>query len=315
MAFPKIASKTILAPMAGINDLPYRLLCKEMGCGMTYSEMISAPALARKNKATISMIDQSKEERPFGLQLFGQKTSEIVKAAVFLEENYHPDVIDFNLGCPAAKIIRQGAGSVLMLRKSRVAEIVRECTGVLKTPFTVKIRKGFDAKKVLALEIAKVCEDAGAAAITVHPRWQVQGYSGKADWSIIKQVKELVSVPVIGNGDIFGPHDAARMMEETGCDYVMIGRGAMKNPMIFQQINDFLKKGKYAEMTDERRVSQIKQYITLAEKNNENVVRVKLHFQHFTTGMKGGGEIRKFAGKAKSIEDLKNVIPKGNITQ
>ncbi|MBN1793314.1 tRNA dihydrouridine synthase DusB [Candidatus Woesearchaeota archaeon] len=308
MKFPKLESKTILAPMAGINDLAFRLLCKDLGCGMTYSEMISAPALARKNKATIKLIDVVPEEHPFGLQLFGQKTEEIVKAAQYLEEHYKPDVIDFNLGCPARQIIRQGAGSSLLIRKNRVVEIVKACSSSLSTPFTVKIRSAFEGKKIVAIDIAKACEEAGAAAIAVHPRTMSQGYSGKADWSIIKQVKETVNIPVIGNGDVFSPPDALRLMEETGCDYVMIGRAAMKNPLIFRQVNDYLRKKSFKQADDEAKLKMIKTYLFLAKKHEVGFVRTKLHCQLFTTGMKGGAALRHSLGKAKDEDEIRRIL-------
>jgi nifR3 family TIM-barrel protein len=306
--FPKLESKTILAPMAGINDLAFRLLCKEYGCGMTYSEMISSPALTRLNNATLKMIDVVPEERLFGLQLFGQNTQDIVKAAIYLEENYKPDVIDFNMGCPARQIVKQGSGCALLIRKNRVSEIVRECTSALNTPFTVKIRSGLDSKKIVALDIAKACEAAGASAITVHPRTMSQGYSGRADWKVIKQVKDNLSIPVIGNGDILIPQDAQRMISETGCDYVMIGRAAMKGPIIFQTINDYFRKREYKKVDEEARLKMIKKYLYLAEKYDTGFVRTKLHVQHFTTGLKGGSVMRDKISKAQDVAHLKKII-------
>ena len=308
MKFPKLNSKTILAPMAGVNDLAFRMLCREYGCGLTFTEMFSSPAISRGNNATLRLIDVVPEEKPVGVQLFGQKTEEIAKAAAFVEEHYRPDVIDFNLGCPARQIIRQGSGAALLIRKNRVSEIVKACSSTLKTPFTVKIRSGLEPRKIVALEIAKACEEAGAAAITVHPRTMSQGYSGRADWSIIKKVKESVSIPVIGNGDVLAPQDAQRMIEETGCDYVMIGRAAMKGPIIFQLVNDYFRKREYKKPDDEARLKMIKKYLYLAGKQETGFVRVKLHCQHFTTGMGGGAALRNAISRAKDIEGLRRIL-------
>jgi len=311
MAYPKLASKTILAPMAGVNDIAFRLLCKEYGCGMTFSEMISAAALSRHNQAAIRLIDfddAANDEHPFCIQIFGQTTEQVVKAAMFVEDKYRPDVIDFNLGCPASKIIKQGAGCALLLRKSRIKEIVSSCAKELSTPFTVKIRSGIDSNNIVAVEIAKLCEQAGACAITVHPRTMKQAYSGKADWNIILAVKKSVSIPVIGNGDIFAPADAKKMIEQTGCDYVMVGRAAMKSPIIFQQINDYLRKKHYKQTDDSARIKLIKKYLFLAEKHGVSFFRIKLHCQHFTSGFKGGAEMRNKISTSKDVDDLREIL-------
>jgi tRNA-dihydrouridine synthase B len=311
MNFPRLSSKTILAPMAGVNDIAFRLLCKEYGCGMTFSEMLSAAAISRENKATLRLIDfpaDSSYEHPFGFQLFGQLPENIVKSALFLEENYKPDVIDLNLGCPARQIVKQGAGCALLLRKNRIRSIVENCVRNLNTPFTVKIRSGIDNRHIVAVEIAKICEEAGACAITVHPRTMKQAYSGKADWKIIKKVKESVGVPVIGNGDVFSPQDAKNMLDETGCDYVMIGRAAMKSPLIFQQINDYFRKKHYKQADEIARLKLIKRYLYLADKNQVSFFRVKLHCQHFTAGMKGSAGVRNRISTSKDLDELKKIL-------
>lgn len=308
MNFPKLSSKTILAPMAGINDVAFRLLCKEYGCGLVFSEMLSAAAISRHNQATLRLVDVCDEEKPFGFQLFGQLPDNVVKSALYLEEAYKPDVIDFNLGCPARQIVKQGAGCALLLRKNRIKEIVEACVSSLKTPFTVKIRSGVDKKRIVAVEVARICEQAGACAITVHPRTMSQAYMGKADWSIIKQVKEAVGVPVIGNGDIFTPQDAKRMIDETGCDYVMLGRAAMKSPLIFQQVNDFFRKHDYKPIDDQARLKMIKKYLYLANNHNTSFFRVKLHCQNFTAGMKGSAQLRNRISLSKDVDELRKIL-------
>jgi tRNA-dihydrouridine synthase B len=308
MNYPKLSSKTILAPMAGVNDVAFRLLCKEYGCALTFSEMISAAALSRNNKAAIRMIDYCKEEKDFAIQLFGQSSEQIVKAAKFVEENYHPVVIDFNLGCPARQIVKQGCGSALLARKSRIKEIVSACIKELSTPFSVKIRSGLDSNHIVAVEVAKLCEEAGASAIAVHPRTMKQAYGGKADWQIIKKVKDSVSIPVIGNGDIFSPADAGKMIDETGCYYVMVGRAAMKSPIIFQQINDYFRKKHFKQTDDAARIKLIKKYLFLAEKHNPSFFRIKLHCQHFTAGMKGSAEMRNRISTSKDVDGLRKIM-------
>ncbi|MBN2459870.1 tRNA dihydrouridine synthase DusB [Candidatus Woesearchaeota archaeon] len=311
MNYPKLPSKAILAPMEGINDSAFRILCGQFGCGMVFSEMVSAHALARHNQAAIKLLDlnsHAADERPFGVQLFGQDPEQIVKAALFVEEKYSPDVIDFNLGCPASQIVKQGAGCALLLRKSRIKEIVEACVAKLNTPFSVKMRSGVDSKHIVALEVARICEAAGACAITVHPRTMKQAYSGKADWQVIKQIKEAVGIPVIGNGDIFAPEDAERMMRQTGCDYVMIGRAAMKSPIIFQQVNDYLRKHKYKHTGDEARLKMIKAYLFLAKKHNVSFFRTKIHCQSFTAGMHGSAQLRNRISLCKDEAELRRVL-------
>jgi nifR3 family TIM-barrel protein len=270
--------------------------------------MISAAALSRHNQAAIRMIDYNHEEHPFGIQLFGQSTEHMVKSAKFIEENYHPEIIDFNLGCPAAKIIKQGSGSALLARRARIKDIVSACTKELHTPFSVKMRSGLDSKHIVAIEVAKLCEQAGASAITIHPRTTKQGYSGKSDWSIIRAIKKAVSIPVIGNGDIFSPKDAKDMLEQTGCDYIMLGRAAMKSPIIFQQINDYLRKGHYKALDDQARLKMIKKYLYLAKQHNTTFFRTKLHCQQFTAGMKGSAVLRNKISTSKDLDSLRKVL-------
>jgi tRNA-dihydrouridine synthase B len=308
MKFPNLARKALLSPMADINDVAFRMLCKEYGCALTYTQMVSANLAAKKNKSTLSIIDVIPEEKPYGIQLFGQDAVEISNAAIFIEEEYSPAVIDLNMGCPARKIMSQGSGSALLIKPEKIAQIVKKTSSSINTPFTVKIRLGQSEKNITAFEVAKICEDNGAAALAVHGRTAEQGYSGKADWSMIKQIKDTVSIPVIGNGDINTPEDAKRMLEETNCDFFMLARAAMKGPFVFKQINDFLERGSFEKTNSRMKNKMVVRYVELAEKLNIPYERVKIHAQHFTTGDSGGSVVRDKLSTAKSIEEIIIII-------
>ncbi len=233
----ELPNNLILAPMAGVSDLPFRLLCREQGAGLTVMEMVSAKAILYKNKNTKELMRTVPEDRPVSLQLFGSDPDIVSEIALQIEEQPF-DILDFNMGCPVPKVVKNGEGSALMRDPVRAAEIVRSCVKKIHKPMTVKIRKGFNDHEVNAVEVAKRLEDAGAAAVAVHGRTREQYYSGEADWDIIRRVKEAVKIPVIGNGDITGPESALAMVEQTGCDAVMIGRAARGNPWIFRRILD-----------------------------------------------------------------------------
>ncbi|HHZ18964.1 MAG TPA: tRNA dihydrouridine synthase DusB [Firmicutes bacterium] len=237
-----IVPPVVLAPMAGVTDLPFRILAKEMGCGLVCGEMVSDKALVYGNSRTVEMLRIAPEERPVSIQLFGSDPETIAKAARILAE-YKPEIIDINMGCPVPKVVKNGEGSALMRDPERAAAIVAAVVESVSCPVTVKMRKGWDEEKIMAPELARRVVAAGAAAVTVHGRTREQFYAGRADWSVIRAVKETVDVPVIGNGDIFTPEDAVRMLEETGCDGVMIGRGAQGNPWIFREVAHYLQTG------------------------------------------------------------------------
>ena len=237
-----LENNLVLAPMAGVTDLPFRLLCRRQGAGLLCMEMVSAKAIYYKNKNTELLMEIHPEEHPVSLQLFGSDPDILAAMAAQIEERPF-EILDFNMGCPVPKVVNNHEGSALMKDPKLVEEILTKMVKAVKKPVTVKIRKGFDEEHVNAVEIAKIAESCGVAAIAVHGRTRQQYYSGKADWDIIRQVKEAVKIPVIGNGDIFEPQDAKRMLEETGCDGLMVGRGARGNPWIFERINHYLETG------------------------------------------------------------------------
>ena len=252
----ELENNVFLAPMAGVTDLPFRILCKEMGCGLVYSEMVSAKGILYDNKNTTELLEIDPKERPVAVQLFGSDP-EILGAMAKKIEQYPIDIIDVNMGCPAPKIVKNGEGSCLMKTPELVGKIVKSLVESQSKPVTIKFRKGFDDDHVNAVEIAKIAEANGASAVAVHGRTREQYYSGKADWDIIKQVKAAVNIPVIGNGDVFTPQDAKNLLEHTGCDAIMVGRGAQGNPWIFKRILHYLQTGELLpEPTAEERVEK-----------------------------------------------------------
>lgn len=304
-SLPKFPSDTILAPMAGVTDVAFRLLCQQYGAGLTMTEMISANALARSNQATLKLIDVVPEEKLRCIQLFGQNTDCLVQSAKFLEENNKCEIIDLNFGCPASQIIQQGAGSALLERPNKIKEIVEAVSSSVNLPITCKIRLGIRTNNINVLKIAKICEDAGASLLTIHARTQKQGYTGKADWSWIKKVKETIQIPVCGNGDVSSVEDYLKMKKETGCDYVMIGRGAIGNPYLFQQINDYNEKGKYKTKIPLEQLQDFLSYLKLAEKYKVNFNNIKFHAQSFTKGIVGGNKLRLELSKTKNVAEIK----------
>lgn len=251
-----LSNALILAPMAGVTDLPFRLLCKEQGAGLLCTEMISAKAILYKNKNTKSLMKILPQERPVSLQLFGSEPEVMGLIAAQIEEEPF-DILDINMGCPVPKVVNNGEGSALMKDPGRVRAIVTAVVRAVKKPVTVKIRKGFDKSSENAVEIAKIIEDCGAAAVAVHGRTREQYYAGEADWEIIRKVKEAVRIPVIGNGDVDSPQKAAALVEQTGCDGIMIGRAARGNPWIFHRINTYLEKGELVKEPDRREIAEM----------------------------------------------------------
>ena len=311
----RLENPYILAPMAGVTDLPFRLLCKEMGAGLICMEMVSAKAISFHNKNTEKLMEIEEKERPVSMQLFGSDPDLIAEMAAQIEERPF-DILDLNMGCPVPKVVNNGEGSALMKNPKLAAEIVRKTAKAIQKPLTVKIRKGFDEAHSNAVEMAKYLEDAGAAAIAVHGRTREQYYAGKADWEIIRQVKEAVSVPVIGNGDVTDPISAHKMMEETGCDGVMIGRASRGNPWIFRQLVEYDKTGNIPERPD---VAELKAMILrharlqLQYKGEYTGIReMRKHVAWYTAGYPHSAAIRRRVNEIETIgqrEDMLESIP------
>ena len=307
----RLENPYILAPMAGVTDLPFRLLCKEMGAGLIFMEMVSAKAISFHNKNTEKLMEIEEKERPVSMQLFGSDPDLIAEMAAQIEERPF-DILDLNMGCPVPKVVNNGEGSALMKNPKLAAEIVRKTAKAIQKPLTVKIRKGFDEAHSNAVEMAKYLEDAGAAAIAVHGRTREQYYAGKADWEIIRQVKEAVSVPVIGNGDVTDPISAHKMMEETGCDGVMIGRASRGNPWIFRQLVEYDKTGNIPERPD---VEELKAMILrharlqLQYKGEYTGIReMRKHVAWYTAGYPHSAAIRRRVNEIETIGQLEEML-------
>ena len=307
----ELENNVFLAPMAGVTDLPFRILCKEMGCGLVYSEMVSAKGILYDNKNTTELLEVDPKERPVAVQLFGSDP-EILGAMAKKIEPYPIDIIDVNMGCPAPKIVKNGEGSCLMKTPELVGKIVKSLVESQSKPVTIKFRKGFDDDHINAVEIAKIAEANGASAVAVHGRTREQYYSGKADWDIIKQVKAAVNIPVIGNGDVFSPEDAKNLLDHTGCDAIMVGRGAQGNPWIFKRILHYLETGELLpEPTAEERVEKaLRHSQMLIDYKGEyiGVREMRKHMAWYMKGLPGAAELRGKLNHAETMEQLEELL-------
>ena len=306
MKYPDLDGKFILAPMSGVSDVAFRVLCKRYGAAMTYTEFCSADGIVQGNDVTRQLFFLDPEETPVGVQLFGSTPETVREAALEVEGT--ASVIDFNLGCPAWHVLKNNCGSALLANPDLIEELVKEVSSALKTPFTVKLRLGLSDSKKNFLEVAKRCVAAGAVAVALHARTTKQGYSGEADWSAIKQLKQSLDVPVIGNGDVFTPEDAVRMLQETGCDYVMIGRGARNNPFIFQQANQLLNTGSYDEVPASKQLHMIDEYIQLAQQYDLGFARMKGHAVHMSKGVRNSKYLRQELIQTQNLSELQECL-------
>lgn len=305
----EIKNRVVLAPMAGICNSSFRRIIKQMGAGLIYCEMVSDKAIFYNNKKTIEMLQMTEEERPIVQQIFGSDKESFVEAAKFIYKNMKPDIIDINMGCPVPKVaVRAQAGSALLKNPEKIHEIVSAVVESVPIPITVKIRSGWDKNSINAVEIAKICENAGASAICVHPRTRNQGYSGEADWNIIKKVKENVSIPVIGNGDIKDVYDAKRMLEDTGCDAIMIGRATLGNPWLIKEIVEYLEQNKLPQkITKIEKVNMCLKHLEyLQEIKDEKVavLEIRNHIAWYLKGLDGSNEIKNKVYQTKKINDI-----------
>lgn len=304
-------NRVFLSPMAGVTDLPFRLICKEQDCGMLYTEMVNAKALCYDDQNTKKMLKIEEEEHPVAIQIFGSDPEYMGGSAKILN-SYPNEILDINMGCPAPKVVKNGDGSALLKNPELAAKVLKAVVGNSEKPVTLKIRKGWDDTCINAVEIAKIAEDCGISAIAIHGRTREQYYSGKADWDIIRQVKENVSIPVIGNGDVFEVEDAINMLNQTNCDAIMIGRGAQGNPWIFKRINHYMQTGEILpEPTLEEKINTAKKHLKLAVEEHGEYVAVRemrKHIAWYLKGLRNSARVRDEINKIESYEEVVNKL-------
>ena len=293
--------------MAGVCNIAFRVMARRYGAGLVYSEFVNATAISRENEYAIKMMRTAEEERPVSIQLFGSEIADIKKATKLLQDK--TDIVDFNFGCPAHQVTCTGAGAALLNEPEKVKQIVEAMVSVSEKPVTVKMRLGMNEKKITVVQLAKAVETAGAAAIAVHGRTLEQQYSGTANWDMIRQVKETVNIPVIGNGDVINEKRAKEMIEQTGVDAVMVGRAACGNPFIFTRINHYLKTGTFLPQKDT--IDLFFEYVDLWEKHEGlKFTNLKIQASYFTKGIKSAGQLRIDLVKAKNVDEVKDILQK-----
>lgn len=307
----KLENKVFLSPMAGVTDLPFRLICKEQNCGMLYTEMINAKALCYDDENTKKMLRIEEDEHPIAVQIFGSEPEYMGRATEIMNE-YPNEILDINMGCPAPKVIRNGDGSALMKNPKLAEEVLKAVVKKSKKPVTLKIRKGWDDNTVNAVEIAKIAEACGISALAIHGRTREQYYSGKADWDIITEIKENISIPVIGNGDVFTIQDAINMLDKTNCDAIMIGRGAQGNPWIFKRINHYMQTGEILpEPTLDEKINTAIKHLRLAVEEHGEYIAVRemrKHVAWYLKGLKNSARVRDEVNKIESYEEVINKL-------
>ena len=303
----ELKNKVFLSPMAGVTDLPFRLICKEQNCGMLYTEMINGKALCYDDENTKKMLKIEDEEHPVAVQIFGSDPEFMGRAAEIMNA-YPNEILDINMGCPAPKVVKNGDGSALMRNPKLAEEVLKSVVKNSTKPVTLKIRKGWDDNSVNAVEIAKIAEASGISALAIHGRTREQYYSGKADWDIITEIKNAINIPVIGNGDVFTVEDARNMLDKTGCDAIMIGRGAQGNPWIFKRINHYMETGEILpEPTLEEKINTAVTHLNLAVREHGEYVAVRemrKHIAWYLKGLKGSAKVRDEINKITSYEEV-----------
>ena len=309
----KIKNKVIFAPMAGVSNISFRTIIKEMGAGLIYSEMISTMGIKYGSQKTIDLINFNETERPISIQIFGNDVDSFVEAAKYIEDNYHPDIIDINMGCPVPKIaLKSQAGSALLKNPDKIYEIVKKVVENTNTPISVKIRSGWDENSINAVEVAQKIEQAGASLIAIHARTRSQGYSGKANWNIIKQVKENVSIPVIGNGDIKTIYDAKKMLDETKCDAIMIGRATLGNPWFIKECVEYIENNKIIDPpTNIEKIDMINHHYELLKKytsEKQALLEIRMHALWYIKGLPNIKEYKNKITSCKTEQEFKNLL-------
>lgn len=307
----QLQNNVFLAPMAGVTDLPFRLLCKEQGCGLVYTEMVSAKGLYYEDKKTETLLQIDEREKPVAVQIFGSDP-DIMAQIANEAASTGASIVDINMGCPTPKIVKNGEGSALMLNPNLVGRIVKAVSQAVHLPVTVKVRKGWDEGSINADEIAMIAEENGAKAVTVHGRTREQFYSGKADWDIIKQVKQSVKIPVIGNGDIVTPQDAKRMLEYTGCDGIMIGRGAQGNPWIFSRVIHYLNTGELLpEPTPQEKINKAIENVRLLVQYKGEYVGIRearKHVAWYIKGLRNAARVKEAVNRITTLSEMENLL-------